>query len=228
MIEGPNISGIAALIGDPARANMLTALMSGKALTASELALEGGVMAPTASSHLQKLVAGGLISVRKQGRHKYYTLAEDDIAELLERLMGVAARTGQMRVRTGPKDPALRKARACYGHLAGHMGVQMLEAMLRDEMAAEHAGALEILPLGHEKMRALGVEIEGLKPPICKPCLDWSARKNHLGGQLGVAVFKRLIELGWMRRLPDSRVVAFSAEGVRQFEIHFPKHARTL
>ncbi len=222
MKEGPNISVIAALIGDPARANMLTALMSGKALTASELALEGGVAAPTASSHLQKLVAGGLVSVRKQGRHKYYALAEDDIAELLERLMGVAARTGQ-RVRTGPKDPALRKARACYGHLAGEMGVQMYEAMLRDGLASGDAGALVLRPEGQEKMRALGLEAEGLK---CKPCLDWSARKNHLGGALGVAVFKRFEALGWIRRLPDSRVVLFSAEGLRQFNMHFPKEAR--
>ncbi len=228
MIEGPNISGIAALIGDPARANMLTALMSGKAITASELALEGGVAAPTASSHLQKLVAGGLVSVRKQGRHKYYTLAQDDIAELLERLMGVAARTGQMRVRTGPKDPALRKARACYGHLAGEMGVQMLEAMLRGGLAEGEAKALILRPDGLEKMRALGVETDGLKPPMCKPCLDWSARKNHLGGALGVAVFKRLEALGWLRRLPDSRVVSFSPEGLRQFNIHFPKEARTV
>ena len=223
MKEGPNISGIAALIGDPARANMLTALMSGKALTASELALEGGVAAPTTSSHLQKLVAGGLVSVRKQGRHKYYTLAEDDIAELLERLMGVAARTGQMRVRTGPKDPALRKARACYGHLAGEMGVQMLEAMLRGGLAEGDAKALVLRPDGLEMMQAIGVKIDGLKQPMCKPCLDWSARKNHLGGALGVAVFKRLEALGWLRRLPGSRVVLFSSEGLRQFNTHFPK-----
>lgn len=226
MKEGPNISGIAALIGDPARANMLTALMSGKALTASELALEGGVAAPTASSHLQKLVAGGLVSVRKQGRHKYYTLAEDDIAELLERLMGVAARTGQMQVRTGPKDPALRKARACYGHLAGEMGVQMLEAMLRDGLAEGGAEALVLRPEGQAKMRALGVETDGLKVPMCKPCLDWSARKNHLGGPLGVAVFKRLEALGWIRRQPGSRVVLVSPEGLRQLNMHFPKETR--
>ena len=122
MKEGPDITRIAFLIGDPARANMLTALMSGKALTASELAEEAGVTLQTASSHLSKLVEGGLVRPRRQGRHKYFSLANDDVARVLEGLMGLAAGSGHLRSRTGPKDPALRKARICYNHLAGNMG----------------------------------------------------------------------------------------------------------
>ena len=117
MKEGPNIAFIAALIGDPARANILTALMSGKALTATELAAEAGVTLQTASSHLSKLVQGDLLRVLKQGRHKYFSLANDDVAHVLEGIMGLAAGAGHLRIRTGPKDTALRHARVCYSHL---------------------------------------------------------------------------------------------------------------
>src|ERR1700742_927050 len=125
MKTGPDIAPIAALIGDPARANMLSALMDGRALTAGELARKAGVTAQTASSHLAKLAAGGLIAERRQGRHAYFTLTGPDVAELLEELACLAARTGHTRTRTGPAEPALRHARVCYDHLAGDRGVQM-------------------------------------------------------------------------------------------------------
>src|SRR5690242_13779519 len=131
MKAGPSVAPVAALVGDPARANMLAALMSGKALTASELANEAGVTLPTASSHLTKLETGGLIAGMKQGRHRYFRLAGEDVAEMLEKMIGVAARAGHTRTRTGPAEPALRKARVCYDHLAGEMGVRMLESLLR-------------------------------------------------------------------------------------------------
>src|SRR5262245_45533052 len=119
MAEGPLIASIAALIGDPARANMLTALMDGRALTARELAEAGGIAPPTASGHLAKLVEASLLEVRSQGRHRYYRLSGNDVAETLEALMGLAQRTGAVPVRTGPRDAALREARLCYDHLAG-------------------------------------------------------------------------------------------------------------
>ena len=132
---------VASLVGDPARANMLTALMTGRALTASELAQEAGITPQTASSHLSKLEAGGLIEPEKQGRHRYYRLTDEDVAGVLEMLEGLAARAGHMRVRTGPKDPALRRARICYDHLAGDLGVQMLDSMRTQTAgAAEEAG----------------------------------------------------------------------------------------
>src|SRR6202012_3426867 len=130
MKVGPDISVIAALLGDPARANMLTALLSGQALTAGELAREAGVTAQTASSHLARLEAGGLLTQRKQGRHRYYALSGEDVAGVIEALMGLAARTGHTRVRTGPKEPALRRARVCYDHLAGDLGGDMLEHLV--------------------------------------------------------------------------------------------------
>ena len=133
MKAGPDIAMVAALVGDPARANMLSALLSGRALTASELAHEAGITPQTASSHLSKLEAGGLIEQEKQGRHRYYRLADPDVGDVLEAL-GLAARAGHMRVRTGPKDPALRRARICYDHLAGDLGVQMLDSLTRQRL----------------------------------------------------------------------------------------------
>ncbi|MEO1607673.1 MAG: winged helix-turn-helix domain-containing protein, partial [Pseudomonadota bacterium] len=129
MREGPDIAHIAALIGDPARANMLTALMSGKALTATELAREAGVTPQTASTHLTKLEQGGLLTLQRQGRHRYFSLATDDVAHVLEALMGIAAGAGYLRSRTGPKDQALRKARVCYNHLAGEMGTDLYDGL---------------------------------------------------------------------------------------------------
>ena len=119
MKDGPDIARVANLIGDPARANILSALMDGRALTAGELAGAAGVGASTASAHLNRLQEGGLIRVEAQGRHRYYALAGADVAEVLEALMGLAQQTGATRVRTGPREPELRKARVCYDHLAG-------------------------------------------------------------------------------------------------------------
>jgi DNA-binding transcriptional ArsR family regulator len=126
MKEGPVIASVAALLGDPARANILTALMDGRALTVSEFAEAAGVTIQTASGHLSKLDAANLLTAEKQGRHRYFRLSDPDVAQVLEALMGLAQRTGATRVRTGPKDAALRAARVCYDHLAGERGVDLL------------------------------------------------------------------------------------------------------
>ena len=128
MKEGPHIAGIAGLIGDRARADTLTALLGGQALTATELAEVAGVTKATISAHLAKLVDGRLVAVESQGRHRYFRLADDDVAELLESLMGVAYRAGALRLRSSPREPAMRKARVCYDHLAGELGVLAYEA----------------------------------------------------------------------------------------------------
>src|SRR4051812_1041454 len=125
MKDGPNIIGIAALIGDNARAEVLTALMSGMALTATELAEVAGVTKQTISGHLAKLVDARLLAVESQGRHRYFRLADPDVAQLLESLMSVAFRTGALRLRSSPREPAMRRARVCYDHLAGELGVAM-------------------------------------------------------------------------------------------------------
>src|ERR1700743_687192 len=144
MKAGPDIAMVASLVGDPARANMLTALMSGRALTASELAQEAGITPQTASSHLSKLEAGGLVEPEKQGRHRYYRLTGEGIAGLLEMTEVLSARICHMRVRTGPKDPALRRARICYDHLAGDLGVQMLDSMRGQKLVRQKKQDIEL------------------------------------------------------------------------------------
>ena len=220
MKHGPDIARIAALIGDPARANMLTALMTGKALTPTELSAEAGITLQTASSHLAKLDQGGLIIQRKQGRHKYFSLANDDVAHTLENLMGLAAGAGHIRTRTGPKDQDLRKARVCYNHLAGHMGIRLYNSFVdRGYLTVTHAG-LELTPQGVAFVRDFGVDIDSLfrkKSPLCRECLDWSERKSHLAGSLGRALLSRMEHLGWAKRTPNSRIIRFTPNGETQF-----------
>jgi len=212
------------LIGDPARANMLVALMSGRALTASELATEAGVTVQTTSSHLARLENGGLIVQRKQGRHRYFALADADVGSVLESIMGLAAQRGHMRVRTGPKEPALRKARVCYNHLAGEFGVHMLESLVGKGVISSAADNLELTKKGRVFLEGLGIDVAGLerlRRPLCKSCLDWSARRNHLAGSLGSALLNRFYELKWAKRQKDSRAVIFSPAGEKHFQALF-------
>ncbi len=228
MKSGPDIAMVAALVGDPARANMLTALLSGRALTASELAQEAGITPQTASSHLSKLEAGGLIEPEKQGRHRYYRLTDPDVAGVLEGLAGLAARAGHMRVRTGPKDPALRRARICYDHLAGDLGVQMLESMKAQKLVRQKKQDIELTVEGERFLAAnLQISPEMLdhpRRPVCKACLDWSERRHHLAGTLGAALMNRFAELKWAARdlTPGSRVVNFTRIGEKRFAALFP------
>ncbi|MFQ6554183.1 ArsR/SmtB family transcription factor [Aestuariibius insulae] len=216
MKDGPDIARVAALIGDPARANMLTALMTGQALTATELAAEAGVTPQTASSHLAQLEAGGLVRPRRQGRHKYVSLAGEEVAAVLEGLMGLAAGTGQLRTRVGPRDAALRKARVCYNHLAGEMGVWLYDALLEQGYLLAGAERPELTEAGAAFAGRFGVDLEALRghrSPLCLDCLDWSVRRTHLAGSLGRALLARILEQGWARREAGSRAVLFSASG---------------
>jgi DNA-binding transcriptional ArsR family regulator len=216
MKDGPNITTIAALIGDHARAEVLTALMSGMALTATELAGIAGVTKQTISAHLARLVDAGLLAVEAQGRHRYFRLAHDDVAQLLESLMGVAFRTGAVRVRSSPREPALRKARVCYDHLAGELGVLMYDNLAGRGAFALSADGLSLTDAGHALVRELGVDplqLAAQRRPACRVCLDWSERRHHLAGTVGQALLGRFIELGWARRVQGTRVVAFSSDG---------------
>jgi DNA-binding transcriptional ArsR family regulator len=220
MKVGPDIATLGALLGDPARANMLTALLAGQALTAGELAREAGVTAQTASSHLSRLEAGGLLTQKKQGRHRYYALSGEDVAGVIEALMGLAARTGHTRVRTGPKEPALRRARVCYDHLAGDLAVAMLESLVARGLVDETQQALTLTPAGRTFMETLGLDLPALvasRRPLCKGCLDWSVRRTHLAGALGAALLDRFYSLGWAAREPGTRLVRFTPRGLDAF-----------
>lgn len=217
MRDGPNIAAIAAMVGDPARANMLTALLNGDAFTASELALEAGVTKQTASSHLSKLVDGSLVAVEAQGRHRYYRLADADVAGLLETLMGVAARAKALRVRPGPKEPQLRHARVCYDHLAGDLGVALFDAFKHNKwILPGPEKTFTLTRLGRVKVQTFGVDIEELEHgarPLCRACLDWSVRRHHIAGALGAAILDEIFERGWVTQKRGSRVLEFNRVG---------------
>ena len=164
MKDGPSIVGIAALIGDHARADMLTALMMGEALTASELAHGADVTKQTASAHLAKMLEAGLLAVESQGRHRYYRLADRDVAHLLESLMGVAYRVGATRVRSSPREPALRKARACYDHLAGEMGVLVLDSFEKRRFLRRTESGPELTARGRKFCEAMQIDLAAAAP----------------------------------------------------------------
>ena len=226
MKDGPDIARVASLIGDPARANILTALMSGKALTATELSHEASITPQTASSHLAKLCGGGLLDQRKQGRHKYFSLANADVAHVLESLMGLAAGSGHLRTRTGPGDEELRKARVCYNHLAGSMGIRMYDSFARRGFLQQSANGLALTKCGVGFVSDFGIDLAALRrkrSPLCRECLDWSERRIHLAGSVGRALLARMEHLGWAKRIPDSRIVRFTKSGQETFNAAFPK-----
>jgi DNA-binding transcriptional ArsR family regulator len=224
MKDGPSIARIAALVGEHARAEMLAALMSGQALTATELAQVADVSKQTASGHLAKLAAGRLLEVERQGRHRYYRLADRDVAQLLESLMGVAFRAGAVRLRSSPREPALRHARVCYDHLAGDLGVMVFDGLRARGALKDGKSGLELTAEGAQALRELGVDCEpapGSRRPLCRACLDWSVRRPHLAGALGAAILRRCYEAGWAKRVRGTRVVAFTPEGERLLRERF-------
>lgn len=211
----------AALIGEPARAAMLAALLDGRALSAGELAEAAGIMPQTASAHLAKLTAAGLLAQARQGRHRYHRLAGPQVARLLEGLLEVSAARPR-RVATGPRDAAMRQARTCYDHLAGRLGVALADALVARGAIELDADGAAATPAGERFLADFGIA-----PPsrggriFCRPCLDWSERRPHLAGVLGAALCTRCFELGWIRRRSGSRAVEITPAGQRGLAVRF-------
>ena len=218
--SGNTIAEIAALIGEAARANMLSALMGGKALTAGELALHAGVSAQTTSGHLSKLSESGLIALEKQGRHRYYRLASAEIAHAMEALMTVAGGGPQRHRPLGPKDEAMRTARSCYDHMAGRLGIAIADALSAKRFVMVDDGAAAVTRKGREFFRDFGIDLDSgdrAKRPLCKTCLDWSERRPHLAGWLGAALLERSLASGWVARIPESRALKVTPSGKKGF-----------
>jgi DNA-binding transcriptional ArsR family regulator len=209
---------VAALVGDPARANILCALLGGRALTATELAFTAGVSPQTASGHLGKLHAARLIVLMKQGRHRYYRLAGPHVGHMLESIMNVAL-TGPPRFQPKSRlDEQVRRARTCYDHIAGVLGVGLADRLTERGFVVlgDEAGA--VTPAGAEFLSQLGVDLSGARAKrriFCRPCVDWTERRAHIGGAVGAALSSRLFQLRWIERVRDSRALTITPAGRR-------------
>jgi DNA-binding transcriptional ArsR family regulator len=214
---------VASLAGDPGRAGMLHALMDGRALTATELARVAGITPQTASGHLSRLTAGGLVAVEKQGRHRYHRLASPAVARMLESIMQVAADAAlpQRKAFVGPRDLALRAARTCYDHLAGHLGVALADALVANGQIELATDAGIVTNSGAALFNRLGIDLDaGSKRKgrlVCRPCLDWSERRPHLAGAVGAALCKHCFSEGWIKHAEGTRAVTITVKGQRSF-----------
>ena len=228
-----DIAAVAAVLADPGRAKMLLALGDGRALTATTLAAEAGVAASTASVHLAKLAAAGLVDVEAHGRHRYYRLSGPDVGELIEALARLAPARPVRSLREGTRAHAVRSARTCYDHLAGQLGTAIMAALINAGILAAGDGTFD--PRGGERDRLsapgwdcdyrltdagrawmddFGVKVAtGSRRPLIRYCVDWSEQRHHLAGALGAALLTRLTDLGWVRRSPASRAVHVTDDG---------------
>lgn len=217
MREGPYIAEIASLIGDPARANILGALMAGRALSASELAAAAGVTAQTTSAHLARLTTAGLLVCRPEGRRRYFELSSPAIAELLETLSVVAGPSAG----SGPPGAtqALREARFCYDHLAGKLGVAIFRALVDANWVALPDGQTSLLTAeGRKGLANIGVDLDrNTRRTFCRTCMDWSEREPHLAGQVGAALADWANARRWIRRAPIGRTIYVTSAGKAGF-----------
>jgi DNA-binding transcriptional ArsR family regulator len=216
MSDTDMLAEVGALLGEPARTRILTALLSGCALTAKELAYFAGVAAPTASSHLSRLVAGQLLVMEKQGRCHYYRLRSTDVARAIEGLMTVAPAPVNDWPPNHRVEPALREARLCYDHLAGRLGVSLCDLMLGRDYVVLADGGGELTGAGEGFLTGLGIDlrqVRGAKRRYCRSCIDWTERRHHLSGAVGAALAQVFLERGWVARTQDSRALSVTAGG---------------
>jgi DNA-binding transcriptional ArsR family regulator len=217
MVSTTTVAEIGSLLGDPARVNMMIALLDGRAWTARELADAGGVSPQTASSHLGKLVAAQLVRVDRQGRHRYHRLASTEVAQLLEQMHVAGAMLAADRSRSrGPKDPEMRELRSCYDHLAGRIAVELSQRII-DENGSP-SGEAEVTPEGASLLERIGIDLGALQSgrrAFCRACLDWSERRPHVAGTVGAAILDRLKGLGWVKPRTSGRSLILTATGER-------------
>jgi DNA-binding transcriptional ArsR family regulator len=217
----PDISRIAALIGEPARAAMLLALMDGHSLPAGELAYCARISPQTASSHLARMVEGNLLVVMAVGRHRYYALRSAEVAQAIEALSAIAPEGRVRSLREGKKVEAIRKARTCYDHLAGVLGVALALALSERGYFVLESDCCEVTPAGFRWLKDWEIDVAELQKSrrvFARPCVDWSERRLHIGGAVGGAITDKLFDRGWIVRIPDSRGVQLTQTGEIGFE----------
>ncbi|MDF2118161.1 helix-turn-helix transcriptional regulator [Roseiarcaceae bacterium H3SJ34-1] len=215
--SSPNFAGTAFLLADQARAIMLTTLLDGRALPAGELAYASGVTAQTASSHLAKLLAGGLVAVESEGRHRYYRLAGAHVAQAMEQLAVIQPAAVIRRKALSPQERELQFCRCCYDHLAGRLGVAVTQALQTHRYICPAPGKqFEVTAAGMDWFGRLGLDVGAIKAGrrgLARQCLDWTERQHHLAGPLGVQFMSLLCAKDWLRRSKSSRAVMVTPKG---------------
>ncbi|MGE5333164.1 MAG: ArsR/SmtB family transcription factor [Nitrososphaerota archaeon] len=230
MDAAPNPTSVAALIGEPARATILLALLGGQSLPATDLAYRCRLTPQTISTHLARLVDGGLLSLERNGRHKYYRLASPQVGQALEALNALAQPQPIRSLRQSEEVVALRFARTCYDHLAGTLGVGVTQALGRRGYIEESGTQFRLTAHGSTWLHELGIDpaaLERSRRTFATQCLDWSERRHHIGGALGAALAKRFFELGWIARSSTTRAVRLTATGraglLKELDIQLPE-----
>ena len=219
-----NVAAVAALVADPTRAHMLTALMDGRARTAKELAYGAGITPQTASSHLAKLLRARLLAMERQSRHRYFRLAGPSVGHAIEALMAVSPARPRAVSRQPDALHELRLARTCYDHLAGRLGVRVTDAMVRRRLLAPSGRDFRVTAAGERLLGRLGLDLAGARRErraFARQCLDWSERRAHLAGSLGAALARRCLDLRWVRRVDEQRTLALTPQGRRALRTWF-------
>lgn len=220
---------IAALVADPSRSRMLAYLLGGEYASAGELAKAAAVGAATASGHLTKLLDAGLLACEPRGRHRYYRLADGEVAHALQALAVVAERGTHAAIWAHPARARLRHARCCYGHLAGELGVAMLNGLLARQWLQSQRDGYVLTDAGVQGLRKMGLErapwqADGARG-LAYGCLDWSERRDHLAGRLARELLRHFLAQGWLRRLPSERALALTPTGHQALPGWFAPHA---
>lgn len=217
-----SITHIASLIGEPVRAKILWTLMDGRAYTARELAIGVETTPQNLSMHLGKLLRAGLLSVEAQGRHRYYTFARTEVADAMEAMANLVPAEQAMRKDMGAVP--INYCRTCYDHLAGKVGVAIMESLVRQKLLVYRDKELDVTPKGVQWFAELGIdcgEIRQQRRAFAKPCLDWTERRHHLAGALGAALLEKMLEAHWLRRSAQSRAMVVTAKGRQALEAYF-------
>ena len=220
-----SLARTAALLGDPARAAIVDALLAGSPLPSGRLARAAGIAPSTASEHLARLVDGGLLVVERHGRERRYALAGPEVADAVEAL-GVLAEPDRPAptLRAVSRMDAMRAARTCYDHLAGRLGVALTERLVADGWLLDGDAGWVVGERGERGFAGLGIDVDALRAlrrPLTRRCVDWTERRPHLAGALGAALATRAVELGWVERVPAERWLRVTAEGRRALATTF-------
>ncbi|WP_113937454.1 MULTISPECIES: ArsR/SmtB family transcription factor [Bacillus] len=224
MSINPNVAEVAFLLGEKSRAAILISLMDGRFHTASELAYMAAIKPQTASFHLSKLIESNLVNVDKQGRHRYYQLANEEVARILESFLAISPPPEVRSLKQSSQVKLLREARTCYDHLAGKLGVGLTESMLNTGYLEKEERNFVVTPKGEQFFTDFGIDLGQLKRKrrsFSHACIDWSERHHHLAGALGNELMKRFLDLSWIVQVPSIRAVKVTDKGKVGFKQHF-------